>query len=203
MTQTLEDATKSLRFYVMKHLRAEIPTIDVRLAIEEDAWQRPSAIVQTAGAAQLSNTSRRISMYIRPFAIYVYPEKANTAREAELAAQRVESIIQRAFRKGGFQGHPARIPMWDWTEIDEGESLESVLIPAPDPEPIDYEPQYRAPDPIAYMRVNDSNVDHRSDPQDEKLQTIITNIRLEWRDLAEVDAVGSLVDGSTLQNEVT
>lgn len=179
----------------MKHLRTEIPTIDVRLAIEEDAWQRPSAIVQTAGPALLSNTSRRISKYIRPFAIYIYPTEATDPREAELAAQRVENIVQRMFHKGGFQGHPARIPMWDWTEVADGTSLETELIPAPDPEPVDYKPQYRAPDPIAYMRINDSNVDHRSDPQDEKLTTIIVNVRLEWRDLGEVDPVTPEVDG--------
>lgn len=168
MNNEPRDILLSLRYYLADHIRAYNNEYDIRIAIEEDAFARPCAVVQTGGPAVLSNEHRRIAKTIRPFAIYVYPQQGPTAKAAELEAARVEGIVAAAFQRGGFRGHPARIPLYDWSAVeDEG-----------DPLPEDAKP-------IAWAKIEDSSVDHKADGDDETLTTIWANLRLSWHGIGE------------------
>lgn len=180
------DITRSLRRYAWKHLEAYDEDFDVRLAIEEDAFERPMAVVQTAGPVQTGNQGRRTTTFIRPFVIYAYPKEGATAKEAELNALQVEETLYKAFRQGGHYGHPARIPIHDWSEVDYDEAL----------------PDDAWEGRIGYMRVTDCNVDHRPDPDDEKLQTVICNVRLDWLGYGEIPEDGPLAEDFTSSVEV-
>jgi hypothetical protein len=148
---------------------------DIRLAVEEDAWERPAAIVQPAGPVIVANTSRRIGTMVRPFAIYIYPPKQDTAKAAELEAERVEGVVFNMFRVGGYGGYPARLPSYDWTGVEDNEALIDA-------------------DAIAYLFVSDSNIDHRPDPDDETLQTVIAEVRLNWRTPGQASGTGPIVE---------
>lgn len=183
MSQNIEDALRSLRYYVAQHLLEYSEDFDIRLAIEDDAWERPAAVVQSAGPAQLGNTSRRIATYLRPFAVYIYPVSKPDPKAAQLEATRIEGVVQQMFRVGGHLGHPSRIPLFDWSGIEDNDPLGDA-------------------DPTGYMSISDLNVDHRPDPDDEKLQTVIVNIRLGWRAPGEAAVEGPEVAGSTVTPDV-
>jgi hypothetical protein len=180
---TIENALRSLRYYVAQHLLDYNEDFDIRLAIEEDAWERPAATVQSAGPAELQNTTRRVATSIRPFAVYIYPAIQADAKAAQLEASRVEDAVQRMFRVGGFGGHPARVPLYDWSDVADNEALGEA-------------------DPLGYMFVSDSNVDHRPDPDDERLQTVIVNVRLNWRSAAEVPSEGAEIETVSIDRDV-
>ncbi len=163
------DIRMSLRYYIARHLRAYEPKYDVRMAIEEDAWERPCAVVQTAGPVIPTNVGYRIASNIRPFVAYVYPARGENPKLAELEAARVESVLKAAIQKGGHDGRPARVPVFDFDDIpDEGGEEEWAELEA-------------SGDPMAYLTIMDASVDHKADPDDETLQTVWINIRLRWR----------------------
>lgn len=183
MSQNIEDALRSLRYYVAQHLLDYNADFDIRLAIEEDAWERPAAVVQSAGPVQLGNTSRRIATFIRPFALYIYPPTQPDAKAAQLEAARVENVVQQMFRVGGHGGYPARIPLYDWSEIANNDPLGEA-------------------DPTGYLTVADLNADHRPDPDDEKLQTIVVNLRVNWRAPAASQVEGPEIEEVNLGRDV-
>lgn len=166
----------SLRYYIAKHLRAYNGKYDVRMAIEEDAWERPCGVVMPSGPTQATSPHFRIAENNRPFSIYVYPEQGGSPKLAVMEALRVEAVIKAAFQKGGQGGRPMRIPVFDFSAIaDEGESILED----------DGEGGEKEPDVYQYVRVMDASVDHKADPDDETLQTVFGNFRVKWRDKGE------------------
>lgn len=179
MSQEPRDVIRSIHYHVAQHVKAYDAEFDIRLAIEEDAWERPAAIVQTAGPAVLSNQGRRIAETIRPFVVYLYPKAGATPKLAELEAQRLEGALAKIFQVGGFGGHPARIPLFDWSEIADGEGL-------PD-----------GTEHVAWLKVKDATVDHKPDPDDETLQTVYANLRVSWRGVGEPMPSGPTLESIT------
>lgn len=167
MSQDPRDILRSLHYHVAQHLLDHDGNYDIRLAIEEQAWDRPCAVIQAAGPIQLQNQGRRIAVSTRPFAAYIYPAQGSTPKDAELEAQRVEAIVAQIFQVGGQGGYPMRIPLFDWEEIGDDEGLPGEA------------------EPVAWMSVMDATTDHKADPDDETMQTIFMNFRVKWRDIGE------------------
>jgi hypothetical protein len=172
MSQQPRDALRSLHHYTAQHLLALDEEYDIRLAIEEDAWERPCAVVQSAGGISVGNRGRRVATSLRPYSIYVYPPAGSTAKDAEHIAARVEEQLAAMFQVGGYGGYPARIPNFDWADIDDDVGL-----------PDDARP-------VAWLSVADASVDHKADPDDETLQTVWATIRLNWRGMGEPMPIG-------------
>lgn len=175
------DITRSLHYLIVQFLKEYSKDYDIRIAIEEDAWERPAAVVQTAGPAVLSNRGKRIAETVRPYSIYVYPAKSETPKLAELEAQRVEGILARVFQVGGHRSRPRRIPIYDWSEVEDTEGLPSEA------------------EPIGFMKVTDANVDHKPDPDDETLQTVWATIRVNWRGTGEPLPGGPTLESVTIK----
>lgn len=183
MSQEPRDITRSLHFHVMQFLKEYNNDYDIRIAIEEDAWERPAAIVQSAGPAILNNRGRRVAETIRPYSIYVYPQKGENPKLAELEALRVEGVIARIFQVGGNGGRPRRIPVFDWSEVLDTDGL---------PE---------GAEPVGFMRVTDASVDHKPDPDDENLQTVWATIRLNWRGVGEPKPGGPIIQSVSVESQ--
>lgn len=157
------DALRSLKRYVAVALGDEW---EVRLSREEGAFERPFARVwQVAGSTYPLTGGKWLADIVQPFVISAYPVAGETPDDALMSAQAIEDQLYRAFRVGGVGGGRAlRVPLCSYN----GVALD---------EPGTWTP--------AFMRVNDLSTQPFPDPDDNRLWTVVCDVRLTWRRLAE------------------
>lgn len=164
MSQEPLDIARSLHYTFGQYLRAYDANFDLRTAVDEAVQERPTGTIQASGPVAASNKSFRIAESIRPYAIYLYPLKQATPKEAEFEALRLEAFCLAFAQKGGRGGsRPARLPLYDWSDVGDAEGLPT------------------GSEPVAYCRVEDFSVDHKPDPDDETYQTVFVTMRISWR----------------------
>ena len=168
------DALRSLHWYVAQHLLEYDENFDIRIEGEETDFERPSALVTTAGPNNMTG-SHRITTNIRPHTVYIYPPRGATTKDAKFEAENLVHVCEQMFRIGGHQGHPARVPNFDWDEVPAG-------TPLPDDA-----------SPVAYLRVSSLGVDEHKDPDDPKLRTVVCDVRVTWTSEARPLATGPLL----------
>lgn len=157
------DALRSLKRYLSQALG---DAWEIRLSREEGAFDRPFARVwQVAGSTYPLTGGKWLADITQPFVISCYPEPGATVDESLLAAQVVEEQLFHAFRVGVAPGRPLRVPLCSYN----GVALD---------EPGVWYPQ-------AFMRVNDLSTQPFPDPDDNSLWTVVCDVRLTWRRLAE------------------
>jgi hypothetical protein len=156
--RTPEDALRSLKRYVAVALG---DAWEVRLSREEGAFQRPFARVTQSGAASYPKGGKFLSDVIQPFSIYAYPSAGATPDEGLVAAQQAENALYRAFQAGVELGHPRRVPLFNYTDVSLDEA--------------------GAWFPRAYLRVDDLSMQPFADPDENRLWTVVADVRLTWR----------------------
>lgn len=165
-------ALRSVKRYVAAALGDDW---EVRLSREEGAFARPFCRVwQVAGTTYPLTGGRWLADLSQPFVIAAYPERRHTPDQALLAAQRVENTLYRAFRVGVGDGRPFRVPLVNYEGV-------------PEDQPGEWHPR-------AFMRLADLSTQPFPDPDDDKLWTVVCDIRLTWRRVAET------TDGPIMRN---
>lgn len=161
--RTNTDALRSLKRYVAIALGEDY---EVRLSREEGAFERPFARVwQVVGTSYPTTSGKWLADVVQPFVISAYPVRAETSDQALVAAQAVEESFFNAFRVGVGDGRPLRVPLVNYTGVASNRT--GVWNP-----------------PI-YMRVADLSTQPFPDPADDKLWTVVCDVRLTWRRLAQ------------------
>lgn len=158
-----QDALRSVKRYVAVALGENW---EVRLSREEGAFARPFCRVwQVAGSTYSLTGGRWLADISQPFVIAAYPQRGRDPDDALLKAQKVENVLYRAFRVGVEDGRALRVPLYNYYRVknwDRGEWY-----------------------PRAFMRVSDLATQPFVDPDDDKLWSVICDIRLSWRRLGE------------------
>jgi hypothetical protein len=162
--RTASDALRSLKRYVALALG---DAWEVRMSREEGAFDRPFARVwQVAGSTYPLTAGQWLADIVQPFVISAYPEPGMTVDESLLAAQAVEEAFFLAFRAGVGDGRPMRVPLYNYTGVALDEP--GVWMPK------------------GFMRVNDLSTQPFPDPDDNLLWTVVCDVRLTWRRLAQI-----------------
>lgn len=158
-----QDALRSVKRYVAVALGDEW---EVRLSREEGAFKRPFCRVwQVAGTEYPLTGGRFLADMTQPFVIAAYPPRGRDPDHALLGAQKVENTLYRAFRVGVENGRARRVPLYNYYRVKNWEVGNWY--------------------PRAFMRVNDLATQPFPDPDDDKLWTVICDIRLAWRRIGE------------------
>lgn len=159
--RTAEDVLRSLKVMTWLAL-GEGSDWDVRIASEEGMQERPVAqVTATTSVAEAGGPWHRADD-VQSFAIYAYPRRAESAEHGLIAALRVAEQLKLAFQLG--QVAPARrlrMPLWDFA----GVPVEEVSFAR------------RYPD---FARVLDFSADTEQSTADERLYTVIAEMRLQW-----------------------
>ena len=92
------DALRSIKKYVSDVLAAD-DDWEVRLAYEDGTFDRPFCRIETAGDAAESG-GRYEGEIVMPVQVLCHPRECSTADESILEAERVRSLLRRAFRIG-------------------------------------------------------------------------------------------------------
>jgi hypothetical protein len=121
---------------------------------------------QVAGTTYPSGGGKWLADLQQPFVISAYPERGDNPDDALLSAQAVENTLYGAFRVGVGDGRPMRVPLCNYTGV-------------PTNGPGVWNP------PI-FMRVNDLSTQPFPDPDDNKLWTVVCDVRVTWRRIAAV-----------------
>jgi hypothetical protein len=134
---------------------------EIHEAGDEGATARPMMMVKPTATATISGP-RHTMEYTQPFALYAYPEPGETPYESLHVASTVEEGLITAFRIGGIgEGHPGRVPLYDYDSVgaDEGSDARN-------------EPDY--------ARLLDFNIERMQSVEDELLWTVTAEVRLGW-----------------------
>lgn len=167
------DALRSVKRYVAVALGDEW---EVRLSREEGAFARPFARVwQVAGTTYPLTGGRWLADMVQPFVIAAYPEAGRDPDQAMLFAQKVENTLYTAFRVGVENGRPLRVPLYNYYRVRHWDAGEWY--------------------PRAFMRVNDLSTQPFPDPDDNLLWTVVCDVRLAWRRLAETTPARPVLQG--------
>jgi hypothetical protein len=157
------DALRSVKRYVAVALGDDW---EVRLSQEQGAFARPFARVWQAAAATYPLTGGRwLTDTIQPFVIAAYPPQGRDPDQALLLAQKVENDLYKAFRVGVENGRPLRVPLYSYYRVKNWEAGRWY--------------------PKAFMRVADLSTQPYPDPDETTLWTVVCDVRLTWRRLAE------------------
>lgn len=157
------DALRSVKRYVALALGDDW---EIRLSREEGAFARPFARVwQVAGTTYPLTGGRWLADMTQPFVVAAYPPPGRDPDQAMLFAQRTENALYRAFRVGVADGRPLRVPLYNYFRVSDWEAGTWY--------------------PHAFMRVNDISTQPFPDPDDNKLWTVVCDVRLTWRRLGE------------------
>ena len=176
--RSASDALRSLKRYVALALG---DAWEIRLSREEGAFDRPFARVwQVAGSSYPLTSGKWLADIVQPFVISAYPEPGMTVDESLLAAQAVEEALFQAFRVGVGDGRPLRVPLCNYTGVaSNGAGVWN---------------------PPAFMRVNDLSTQPFPDPDDNLLWTVVCDVRLTWRRLAETIPEAPLLEGVAVRS---
>lgn len=168
--RTKLDAMRSLARYISECLGEDW---DVGVFAEQGTFSRPAVAVRTAGP-MLTAGARHTLDNTLPVAIYAYPEEGESVEGGFTNAHAVEDLLWQAFNVGIGEGHPWRVPLYDYdgVPIDEGSELR------------------RYPD---YLRVVDFSIDATQSPEDEMKWTVVLSLRVTWKRSGELPTGKRLV----------
>jgi hypothetical protein len=151
---------------------------EVRISREEGAFARPFARVwQVAGTTYPLTSGRWLSDMVQPFVIAAYPEQGRDPDEALLKAQKVENCLYRAFRVGVENGRAMRVPLYNYYRVRNWDAGTWY--------------------PKAFMRVNDLSTQPFVDPDEDTLWTVVCDVRLTWRRIAETIPSSPILESVT------
>lgn len=174
--RTPQDALRSLHKYTASFLGDEW---EVRLWDEEGTFKRPFARVAKIGPTLPTPASSIVVDVTQPMAVHLYPQEQQTVEAGVLVAEGVEDLIYEGFLVGVGLGRPLRVPLWDWTGVplDGPESDTSAR----------YEHDY-----LRIARPSLS-VNRLHDPVDDRLITVVVDMRVTWRRPGRVTKPGTPV----------
>lgn len=161
--RTSKDALRSLHKYVAMMLPDEW---EVRLWDEEGSFARPFARVARIGPALPSGPAIYTDV-VQTMTVHCYPQEQQTVEAGLLVAEDTEELLFQGFRIGVPPGAPLRVPLWDWYEQPlDGPDSDSTYRRAHD-----------------YMRIVPASLSFTRlhDPVDDRLITVVTDLRLTWR----------------------
>lgn len=175
----LEDARRSLSTYLSK----EFTEYDHYLHREDGAFERPAVVVKKVGDLLSPDTGGWAMIDLtQPFAVYVYPLPAADVEQAETnkvqVEQRLWSVFKRGIRleaSGERLGAWNRVPLWDFADLTLNQAL-----------PMDREVD-------GYMRATSVTISSSQEEQDNRLWTIVLNVRLSWRQTGPERDPGPLI----------
>ena len=172
------DALRSVKRYVAVALG---DNWEVRLSRDEGAFARPFARVwQVAGTTYPRTGGRWVADMVQPFVIAAYPAPGRDAEQSMLFAQKTENDLYRAFRVGVADGRALRVPLYNYYRVEDWEQGTWY--------------------PRAFMRVEDLSTQPFPDPDDIRLWTVVCDVRLAWRRIAEVMPDTPVVQGVTVSS---
>lgn len=143
---------------------------------EQGVFSRPGVAVRSAGPL-LTAGSRHTLDNTLPVAVYAYPAEGDTIEEGYANTTAAEESLWQAFNVGIGEGHPWRIPLYDYegVPVDRSSSLR------------------RYPD---YLRVVDLSIDSAQSPEDQQKWTVTASLRLTWK------RTGELATGKRLVTQI-
>lgn len=151
----------------------------VREIGEEGTFKRPAIRVGTTTSAQHAG-NRQIIESTQGFAMHAFPVPGSTPMESRILAAEVEDTLLKGLRAGaGELGRASRIPLWDYSGVGEAEVPEERWH-------------------TDYLRIIDLDSELVQSPSDERLFTVSFDMRLSWRQEAEVTEDGVLVNDVVL-----
>lgn len=161
--RTTRDAIRSLARYMTEAFGDDW---EIGYFSQQGTFARPGVAVRTTGPL-LSGGSRHTLDLTQPMAVYVYPPEKDTVEETFDSVMSAEETLWQAFNVGIGEGHPFRVPLYDYegVPIDEG----SILRRYPD-----------------YLRVVDCSIDRSQSADDEKKWTVTAELRVTWRRTGEL-----------------
>jgi hypothetical protein len=162
--RTSIDAIRSLARYMTLAFGEDF---EVGYFAEEGTFARPGISVVAAGPELAGGGTRHTVDIIQPFALYAYPSPGESVEEGFFNAMGAQEKFFQAFRVGIEEGRPMRVPLYDY----EGVALNEGTI------------LRRYPD---FLRILDLSVERKQAPEDERLWTVICEIRAGWRRTAEL-----------------
>lgn len=139
---------------------------EVRPAAEEGTFGRPAAQV-TATSPQAITGSRRWLEIVQGFAIYAYPAPADSIVKSLIAVGQAEESLIGAFQGASVgEARTAELPLYDYDGVGEDQSS-------------------AARRPSDFARLTDFNVTRTQNPDDERLWSVLVELRLRWTRDAE------------------
>ena len=156
--RTSIDVLRSLKRYSAIALGNEW---EVRLLVEEGTFGRPTAQIGEATGQTITGPAHTMDV-IQTFVINAFPEPGTTVMESLINASATEEALVQAFRVGIDKGRVARVPLYDYENVDA--SSPSTARRDPD-----------------YARILDLEISRTQSPSDEVLFTVSVEVRLGWR----------------------
>ena len=175
--RTTADALRSLKRYAALVLGDEW---EVRLWDEPGKFAFPFARVAKVGPTLMTGPKIHTDV-VQPFALHCYPPPDDSLEVAVLQAEQVEEILYIGFREGVSGGYPMRVPLFDYGMVP-GEGAGAVAV---------------AREPHDYLRVEDFSVNRLADPTDERLISVVCDVRCGWR--RSPLATGNVVQDVTVE----
>jgi hypothetical protein len=169
-----------------KYVALALPAYEVRLSSEEGAWERPFARVAWTTPSVLTMHGARQVESRRTLQIVCWPLEAQTPDGAILAAEEVVETLTLAFAKGIHsasynnatgRAHPLRIPIYDYSDVDEVGAVTE---------------DDRAATDFASL-AEPPNVGDIPDPNTDLSRLIVADLRVRWMRNVAVPIDGSLV----------
>ena len=178
--RTTADALRSLKRYAALALGSEW---EVRLWDEPGNFAFPFARVAKVGPTLMTGPAIHTDV-VQPFAIHCYPPAQERLEVAVLRAEVVEEKLYTGFRIGVSEGRPMRVPLYDYTLVPET-GAGAVAIS-----------RY----PHDYLRVDDLSINRLHDPTDERLISVVADVRCSWRRSGRVPTGTKLVQEVLVQH---
>lgn len=165
------DALRSVK----RHVAANLPDWEVRLADDDGSMQYPYALVAFVGPS-LSTGNAIIREVTQPLTVYCYPEPAETFEKGLLQAEAVSDELWRTF-VGGLE--PLRVPLYDYDGLrsDQGSDTRNEHD---------------------YLRLEDVQINRVPDPADDRRIIVVCDFRASWK--RSTERLSALRGGPVLQS---
>ena len=173
LRRTTADALRSLKKYAALVLGGEW---EVRLWDEPGNFAFPFARVAKVGPTLMTGPKSHTDL-VQPFAIHCYPPAQERLEVAVLKAEVVEELLYTGFREGVAQGAPMRVPLYDYGLVPEIGAGATAGVRHPSD----------------YLRVDDLSINRMHDPTDERLISVVADVRCTWRRSPLVPSTAKIV----------
>jgi hypothetical protein len=181
----LDDARRSLGRYMW----LAFPDYDVFIHRDEQVFDRPGIVIRTVGDMLFPPGGGWAMIDVtQPFAVYLYPQPQDSIKQSEAHATLEKQKLAKAFSHGlqypdntTIGGH-RRVPLWDY----EGVPIDAALPP-------------ERVDDVEYMRTLDMSITQLQEGDDDRLWTLVANVRLTWRQHGLVELGSPLVESGSVR----
>lgn len=174
----LNDARRSLGRYMW----LAFPDHEVFIHRDEQLFDRPAVVVRTVGDMLFPGAGWAMVDVTQPFAVYVYPQPFDNIKQSEAHALLEKQKLARAFSHGlEFPGNVTvgghrRVPLWDYADVGIDEALPAGRVGE-----------------LQYMRTLDMSVTQLQETDDDRMWTLVANLRLTWRQTGPEEQDSQLV----------